>query len=338
MPLPVFTLPDDPFHLNYPLAQGLQTSRLALGCMHFGGSGDPKIALSPEDKLRARKAITTSLELGWNLFDHADIYCRGRSESVFGELLREMKVDRQSIYIQSKCGIRFRDEPVKGLPHRFDFSADHIQHSVNGSLQRLGTDYLDVLLLHRPDLLAEPEEVMAAFADLRSAGKVRHFGVSNCPPALLDLFAAAGFTPVANQVEFNPLRTSLLDASVVASGRIPAPGHPADGTLEWHRRSGVVTQAWAPMAYGYLSGRTPDWDPERVLAAAAVVKALSSRYNVPNEAIVMAWILRHPAGIQPIVGTRDPERLRACHAGLSVPLSREDWYALYLAGRGEALP
>ncbi len=325
--------------LPYPLAPGLSATRLALGCMHFGGGWEPDAAIPAEARNRARAALETALELGWNCFDHADIYCRGRSEALFGELLRELGVPRESVILQTKCGIRFPGEPRPGDPHRFDFSRGHILASVDASLRRLGTEYLDILLLHRPDLLAEPAEVIAAFDQLRAAGKVRHFGVSNFPPPLLELFRAAGFVPVANQVELNLLRTSLLDCSVVSAERQPAPGHPADGTLEWHRIHGVVTQAWAPMAYGYLSGRTPDKDPDgRAARTAALVADIAAAHGVPAEAVVIGWLLRHPAGIQPVIGTRDPARLRACHRALELTLSREEWYALYLAGRGKPLP
>jgi predicted oxidoreductase len=306
--------------------------------MHFGGSWDAADPISADARLRAREAFQTVLECGWNFFDHADIYCRGKSETLFGELMKEMKVPRESVILQSKCGIRFPAEPDPDDPHRFDFSRAHIIASAEAALKRLGTDYLDIYLFHRPDLLAEPAEVMQACDELKTAGKVRFFGVSNFTPALLDLFADAGFLPVANQVELSLLKTSLLDASVVAVNRNPAPGHVADGTLEWHRRKGVVTQAWAPMAYGYLSGRAPDKDHERIGKAAEAVARIAAAHGVPAEAIVIAWLLRHPAGIQPVIGTRDPKRLRACNEALKVRLSREEWYALYLAGRGQPLP
>lgn len=306
--------------------------------MHFGGSWDAATPVSGEARDRARAALETVLELGWDFFDHADIYCAGKSESLFGELIREMKIKRESIIIQDKCGIRFPDQPSPGDPHRFDFSKGHIIASVEASLKRLGVEYIDSLLLHRPDLLADPHEVMEAFAELHSSGKVAYFGVSNFPPAMLELYRQAGFTPIANQVELNLLRTSLLDSAVVARDRLPAEGHPADGTLEWHRRIGVVTQAWAPMAYGYLSGREPDWEPERVGAAAARVREIADSHGVAPEAVVIAWLLRHPAVIQPIIGTRDPQRLKACHRAITLRLSREEWYSLYLAGRGAPLP
>ena len=335
--LPIYTT-DEGQTLSYPLVEGMRASRLGLGCMHFGGSWEAGAEIPDEARAQARVALETALDLGWDFFDHADIYCRGRSEQLFGELVREMRIPRESIIVQTKCGIRFPDDPVKGVPHRFDFSREHILESVDNSLRRLGMDYVDILLLHRPDFLGDPDEVMTAFAELQSTGKVLAFGVSNFTPPLLDLYQETGFTPVANQVEMNMLRTSLLDATMVSRGRHPAPGHTADGTLEWHRRRGVVTQAWAPLAYGYLSGRDPDWDPERVSRAAKVVSDTAEAHGVNTEAVVIAWLLRHPAMIQPIIGTRNPGRLRGCHQALKLDLSREEWYALHHAARGESLP
>jgi predicted oxidoreductase len=335
--LPAFSR-DEGLTLSYPLAPGLNTSRLALGCMHFGGGWGVGEAIPEEAAQRARAALEAAFELGWDFFDHADIYCRGRSEELFGQLIREMGVERESFVIQTKCGIRFPDEPHPGDPHRFDFSREHVIASVEGSLRRLRTEYIDILLLHRPDLLAEPEEILAAFAELHASGKVVYFGVSNFTPPLLDLYREAGFTPVANQVELSLLRTSLLDCSVVSQEREPRTGHPADGTLEWHRARGVATQAWAPMAYGYLSGRAPDKDGERIGRVAAVVAEIAESHGVPAEAVVTGWLLRHPAMIQPVIGTRDPQRLRACHAALRLRLSREDWYRLYRASLDRPLP
>lgn len=321
--------------LDYPLSEGFKTSRIALGCMHFGGSWDAA-PVTAGSRRAALDALATALELGWNLFDHADIYCRGKSEQLFPSLLKELGVDRESIFIQTKCGIRFPDE--NGAPHRFDFGEEYIVSSVDEALERLQTDYIDCLLLHRPDLLLEPEEVLVAFDRLKQAGKVRQFGVSNFTPPLLRLLRAAGFTPVANQIEFNLLKTSLLDCSVVSDHGKPMAGHPADGTLEYHREHGIVTQAWAPLAYGYPAGRAPDWDAERVNGLAAEVIAMAEAYGAAPNAIVIAWVLRHPAMIQPIVGTRDPQRLRDCAAALDIQLSHADWYKLYLAGRGRKLP
>lgn len=323
--------------LAYPLVDGLETSRLALGCMNFGGSWDPGTEISSDSKLRARQALITALELGWDFFDHADIYGRGRSEVVFGDLVRELKVPREAYILQTKCGIRFEGDPNDASPHRYDFSREHIRRSVEGSLRRLRTDYVDILLLHRPDLLAKPEEIVETLLDLKAEGKVNHFGVSNFPPPLLDLFESAGLLPVANQVEVSLLKPALIEAVLVAQDQKPSTGHPADGTLEWHRRKGVVTQAWAPLAYGYFSGRDhPELDAA-VKGAADMVSDLARDKGVPPEAVVIAWLLKHPSCIQPIIGTRDPERIRACDAALNVDLSREEWYGLHRKARGAAL-
>lgn len=321
--------------IRYP-AIHRTVSQTALGCMHFG-QGDAPLP-------RARAALETALAVGIDFFDHADIYAGGRSESVFGQIMEELKLDRSALVLQSKCGIRFADDPAPGAPHRFDFSREHIIRSVEGSLQRLRTDYLDILLLHRPDFLMDPEEVASAFAHLRESGKVRAFGVSNQTPSQIALLRPYMASPlVANQVEFSLLKTSLLDTAMVSEGRFPTSGCAGDGTLDFHRIQGIHTQAWAPLAYGYLSGRTPgDPLPEPYRSAAErvtpMVLNLARAHGCAPETILLSWILRHPAGIQPIVGTRDPARIAASAAATSDLLSREDWYRLYLASRGRPLP
>jgi predicted oxidoreductase len=323
--------------LLYPRVPGLSSSRLVLGCMNFGGTWAPGDTVSREAMEVARAAFLTALDLGWDFFDHADIYGRGRSEAVFGQLMEEVRVPRESILIQTKCGIRFADDPVVGAPHRYDFSPVHIRRSLEESLRRLRTDYVDVLLLHRPDLLAEPEEVVEVLEALRSEGKARAFGVSNFPPFLLDLYAGSGLIPVAHQVEISLLKPALVEAPLVAQSGQPALGHPGDGSLEWHRRHGVVTQAWAPLAYGYLCGRTKEGAEERIVEGTRLVKRLAEEKAVSAEAIVIAWLLKHPACIQPIIGTTDPGRLRGCAEALTVELSREEWYGLHRTVRGQAL-
>lgn len=323
--------------LTYPCNPELKCSRLALGCMNFGGTWEPGDAVTPQAYERARRAFETALELGWDFFDHADIYGRGRSEAVFGALMRELRVARESVVIQTKCGIRFADDPKVGDPHRYDFSAGHIRHSVECSLRRLCTDYIDILLLHRPDLLAEPAEVVATLQQLREEGKVRAFGVSNFTPFLLDLYRHAGLEPVANQVEISLLKPALIESGLVAQNGQPAAGHPGDGTLEWHQRHGVVTQAWAPMGYGYLCGREKEGAEERLLEGTRLVRRMAEEKGVSAEAIVTAWLLRHPARIQPIIGTTDPVRLRGCDESLGVEMSREEWYQLHRTVRGMPL-
>lgn len=323
---------------DYPFADR-PASRVALGCMHFGGNRNLGETDKTDSLRKGRKALETALAAGINFFDHADIYGGGESEEVFGELIEEMAVPRDSILIQTKCGIRFADNPRPGDPHRYDFSENHILRSVESSLRRLRNDRIDILLLHRPDALMEPEEIAVAFAKLHASGKVRAFGVSNHTPAQMDLLRdTLPFPVVANQVEINLLKTSLIDAGIVSAGREPAPGHPADGSLEYHRLHGIVTQAWAPLAYGYLSGRKPDTDDPRIKPTADLVQELAETHSVPPESIVIAWLLRHPAGIHPIVGTRDPARIKACARATHLRLNREEWYRLYIAGRGTPLP
>lgn len=325
-------------HLDYPFT-GRPASRVALGCMHFGGNRRLGEHDEAENHRKSRGALETALEENINFFDHADIYADGKSEEMFGTLIREMRIPRDSILMQTKCGIRFAGEPNAEDPARYDFSKEHILRTVENSLRRLRTDWIDILLLHRPDALMEPDEVAATFAKLHAAGKVRAFGVSNHTPAQIDLLRdALPFPLVANQVEINLLKTSLLDSAIVSAGREPAPGHPADGSLEHHRLHGMVTQAWAPLAYGYLSGRKPDTDDRRIQSAAALVREIAAAHGVLAESIVIAWLLRHPAKIHPIVGTRDPDRIRACARATAVRLSREEWYRLYIAGRGAPLP
>ena len=326
--------------IHYPLLEQA-ASRIALGCMHFGGNWRKEEQADANALARARVATETALEFGINFFDHADIYCSGKSEAVFADVMRNLRLDRTQIILQTKCGIRFGHDPDPDSPGRYDFSKEHILRSVDGSLKRLGTDYIDILLLHRPDALMEPEEVGHAFAELHAAGKVRAFGVSNQTPAQMQLLQASLALPlVANQVEINPLKTTLFDAGIVSHERDAASGHTADGTLEYHRLHKIITQAWAPLAYGYLSGREQDAEPKNpnVPATADVVQQLASKYEVPAEAIVIAWLLRHPAGIQPIIGTRDPNRIRAAVKADEITLSREDWYRIYIAGRGSPLP
>jgi predicted oxidoreductase len=305
--------------------------------MNFGGTWEPGSDYTEEAFNRSRAALETALELRWNVFDHADIYGRGRSEAIFGKLLQDLRLSRDALIIQTKCGIRFADEPVQGMPHRYDFSAQHIRESLENSLRRLQTDYVDIFLLHRPDFLADPDEIVSTLDALKSEGKLRHAGVSNFTPFQMDVYADAGFVPVANQVEISLRKPALIDCGLVAQDARPADGHPGDGTLEWHRRKGVVTQAWAPLAYGYLSGRKPKTDDPGLKAGAKYVRELAEEKGVAEEAIVIAWLLRHPAAIQPIIGTLDPQRLRNCAHAVDCELSREEWYQLHRVVRAAPL-
>ena len=313
----------------------LEISRLAYGCMNLGGRWDRK-PLEAAEIAHAARLVETACELGINFFDHADIYTLGKSEQVFGEVLRQQPGLRQRIIIQSKCGIRFAGDPQPGLPGRYDFSHTHIISSVEGSLKRLGTDHLDILLLHRPDALVEPEEVGSAFNDLRNSGKVRYFGVSNHTAAQMALLQKYIDQPlVANQVELNLLHAHLIEDGVRAD--IPGAYAGVGGTLDYCRLNQILIQAWAPVAGGRLFN-LPAEAKENERQAAALIAQLADEKRTSREAILLGWLLRHPAGIQPVIGTTSLERLKASCLADEVTLSREEWYALLVTARGAALP
>jgi predicted oxidoreductase len=315
----------------------LQVTRIAYGCMPLGGSWDSS-AISPETRAEALRSIHAVLDQGINFFDHADVYCRGKSEEVFSAIWQESPGLRGQILLQSKCGIRFPGSPHPDSPHRFDFSYEHIVHSVEGSLRRLQTDYLDVLLLHRPDPLVEPEEVARAFDELATAGKVRYFGVSNHTAAQMELLRAYLRQPiVTNQVAFNVMHTHMLDEGIIFN-QDNARLSRNEGTIEYCRLNNITLQSWGSLAWGLLSGRKPDRPDEKIARAAAAVAELARKRNASPEAILVAWILLHPARFQAIIGTTRPERISAACVGDNLDLDREEWYRLFLAGRGEPLP
>ena len=226
----------------------LEVSQIAYGCMQIGG-GWNREPVSAQTRKEAMAVVHAALESGINFFDHADIYCMGKSEEVFAALWEGAPRLRQKIFVQTKCGIRFGDDPVPGAPHRFDFSYKHILHSVENSLKRLGTDYLDVLLLHRPDPLVEPEEVARAFDELQTSGKVRYFGVSNHTAAQIALLQKFVTQPlIFNQVEFNAIHSHMLNEGVIFNQDRPAWVVRGNGTIEFCRMNDIILQAWSPVA------------------------------------------------------------------------------------------
>jgi predicted oxidoreductase len=240
--------------------------------------------------------------------------------------------------VQSKCGIRFGGEPDPASPHRFDFSYEHITRSVEGSLKRLKTGYLDVLLLHRPDPLVEPEEVARAFDELHQAGKVRWFGVSNHTAAQLALLQHYVRQPiVANQVAFNVIHTHMLDEGIIFNQSNPKLARD-EGTIEYCRLHNITLQAWGSLAWGQLTGRPVEKPSESVTRTSALVADMAREKGVSGEAILIAWLLRHPAKIQAIIGTTHPQRIATSCQGDAVTLTREEWYRLFVSGRGENLP
>ena len=306
--------------------------------MGLGGGWEADVAITPELERQAREFLDAALELGINFFDHANIYGRTRAETVFGRALREHPGLREKIVIQSKCGIRWADDP-HGTPQRYDFSAEHILASVDGILKRLGTDYLDILLLHRPDVLWEGEEIARAFDALKRAGKVHYFGVSNQNRFQMEYLQS--FLPdplVANQLQMSLLHHGFAEVSI--SFNQASQGYPDgwEGVLEYCRLKGVGIQAWSPLDRGALTDGDLSRLSESERKAAGLVQALAKDRGVPAEAVALAWLLKHPARIVPVLGTTRPDRLRACARALEVNLTREEWYALFEAARGQSMP
>lgn len=306
----------------------LDVSRIALGCMRLSDSREQAMA-----------SVQAALDQGVNLYDHADIYGRGKREAVFATLWERAPGVRDKIILQSKCGIRFVGDPRPTSPQRYDFSYDHILRSVEGSLGRLKTDYLDVLLFHRPDALVEPEEVARACDHLHQSGKVRWFGVSNHTPAQIQLLQTCVEQPlVANQIQLSVVHNQLINDGIVFNRDDVGVTSRSEGTLEFCRMQGITIQAWSPLAGGVLSGIAMADTNTRLEATAALVQELAEEKGVSKEAILVAWLLRHPSRIQPIIGTTNPARIAgACRAD-EIELTREEWYRLFAAGRGGRVP
>ncbi|PKM55972.1 MAG: aldo/keto reductase [Firmicutes bacterium HGW-Firmicutes-5] len=291
--------------------------QIGLGCMRI-------VELTKKD---ANHLINTSMELGINFFDHADIYGGGKSETLFSEAVSMSALSREKMILQSKCGIR------KGF---FDFSKDHILQSVDGILKRLNTDYLDILLLHRPDTLFEPEEVAEAFDYLYDSGKVRHFGVSNQNPMQMALLESALHQPLLfNQLQFSIMHTGMVDAGLNVNMKVTSSIDHDGGILEYCRLHNTTIQAWSPFQYGFFDGVF--LNKEKFPELNAVIDRLAEHYKVSDSAIAVAWISRHPAKIQTIVGTTNYNRLRQISEADTITLTRQEWYEIYRAA-GNILP
>jgi predicted oxidoreductase len=318
------------------MAQAHTTDRLILGCMGLGGAWDSS-PLSEADIARAHAAVEAALDAGISRFDHADIYTLGKAEQCFGELLRRQPALRGRLRLQSKCGIRLADA---GAPKRYDLSAAHIQASVDASLARLHTERLDLLLLHRPDALLQADELAEAWQRLKTSGKVGRLGVSNMHAAQMRAIERAIGEPLAaNQLEMSLLKRDWLDAgSCFNDAQAPAAASAWGDTLEHCQRQGVELQAWGALARGWYGGAAPGHAPAAAHATASLVRALADELSTSHEAVVLAWLLRHPARISAVIGSSDPARIRACAQAHDLTLNREHWYRLYESARGQELP
>lgn len=295
-------------------------SQIIMGCMRM-----PALSVS-----EAEVMIKTAMECGVNFFDHATCYADGDAEVRFGDAFKQSGIKREDVIIQSKCGLCFdRNE--------FDWTKENILSSVDDSLRRLKMDYLDVLLLHRPDLIFEPEQVAEAFETLEKSGKVKYFGVSNVPTLQMELLMKYVKQPlVFNQLQFSLDQSQLIDHALYINNMSTDRSIDRDnGTLDFCRLHDITIQAWSPLQHGFFKGCFVD-DPNFPELNAAL-KEVGDKYGVSKTAIAIAWIMRHPAKIQPIAGTMNPAHLRDICDASKVDLTHHEWYQLYLAS-GKNLP
>lgn len=298
---------------------GLQVPTIAVGCMRLRELKTPEAA---------EKFIKTAMEAGANFFDHADCYGNGEVETLFAEAIHMNPDIRDKMILQSKCGITRKPS--------FDFSKEHILEATDGILKRLKTDYLDVLLLHRPDALVEPEEVAEAFYKLHESGKVRHFGISNQNPMQIQLLQKFVKQPLAA----NQLQLSITNATMISSGihvnMLDGNAVGRDGSvLDFCRLNDITIQPWSPFQYGFFDGVF--LDNPKFPELNKKINEIAEKYNVSNTTIALAWILRHPAKMQPVTGTMNAGRLIDCVKAAEITITREEWYQIYLAA-GNILP
>lgn len=301
-------------------ATGLQVPAIVAGCMR----------MDRLDVTGAAKYIENAVAHGVNFFDHADIYGGGACEELFGAAWKRTDLKREDLFVQSKCGI------VRGV--MYDLSREHILASVDGILKRLGLDYLDSLLLHRPDILVEPEEVAAAFDELERTGKVRFFGVSNMKPMQIELLKKYVEQPlVVNQLQVSAAHSSMIsngvEVNMLTDGAIDRDG----SVLDYCRLKDITIQAWSPLQYRSGTIRCAFLQNDEFSGLKEKLEELGEQYGVSATVMAVAWLLRHPANMQVLVGTMNAERFDEICKACDVQLSREDWYQIFKAA-GNALP
>lgn len=303
---------------NITLKNGsITSSRLIYGCMRIAGNN------SNEDREKGKRAIKAAIDSGYSHFDHADIYGNGHSETLFAEVLQESPQLRDKLIITSKAGIRPKNDDNPYAPTRYDFSEGYLLNSVDGILSRLGVESLDMFLLHRPDYLFNPHEVAETFSLLKASGKVKNFGVSNFKPSQVTLLQSVLPMPLlVNQVEINIHNIDTL----------------LDGTLDQCQELGITPIAWCPLGGVAYSawGNTFNADDEQRIETELAQQA--EKYHCAPWLIILAWLLKHPANICPIIGSTTPERIVDATKALELNYSREDWYRLLEARNGESVP
>lgn len=304
----------------------LKCSRLAYGCWRIAGDGDTGQAGS-KATASGKKAVAAAYEAGYTLFDLADIYANGACERIFGKALAEIPGIRENILVATKCGIRRKGDSERDSPYRYDFTSAHIVHSCEQSLKRLGIDTIDIFMLHRPDFLGDPTEVEEAFARLRRDGKVREFGVSNFRPSQIAAFQTTLSRPlVVNQVEISLARLDCFQ----------------DGTLDQCLEKKITPMAWSPLAAGRLADSDPidlqTPDHAHRIRIRETIDLVARERGVTRSVVALAWLLKHPAGIIPVVGSTNPERIRDAVNATEIELTRDEWYRLMEAAYGHRLP
>jgi len=304
--------------------------------MGLGGSWSAEPYTSA-DVDQAAAAVEAAREAGITLFDHADIYRSGKAEAVFGEVLARTPGLRERIRLQTKCGIRLGEN---GLDAYYDLSGEAILERVNGSLARLKTDYVDVLMLHRPDPLLDPAEVAAAVGRLMAEGKVRAVGVSNMSAAQIELLQDRLEAPVvANQLEMSLAARAWLESTVLVNHTDGTDYSFPHGTVEHCVRRGIGLQAYGALAQGRYTGAAGGGDAA-ARETADLVAAMAAEKGTTGEALVLGWLMKHPAGISPVIGSANPERIRACAgaADVAAAMTRPEWYRLWITARGSNIP
>jgi len=295
----------------------ITASNIVMGCMRIS-------QLSNKD---AGKLIHTALDEGINFFDHADIYGKGESEVRFSEAIQMNETIREKMILQSKCGI------CSGF---YDSSKEHILTSVDNILKRLNISYLDVLLLHRPDALIEPEEVAAAFDQLASSGKVKYFGVSNYNPMQIKLLQKyVSQKLIINQLQLSVVHTPMIDSGMAVNMHIDQAISRENSVLDYCRLHDITIQAWSPFQKGFIEG--PFFEDKKYAKVIEVIDRIAVKYGVTRTAVAVGWITRHPANIQVILGTTKPERITEGCKGAELLLTREEWYEIYKAA-GNMIP
>jgi predicted oxidoreductase len=304
----------------------LRSSRLAYGCWRVAGTWNPS-EITEDNRAAGCRAIVAAYEAGYTLFDNADIYAGGEAERILGAVLKGVSGMRDKVLIATKCGIRPADTPKPGAPQRYDFSGDYIIQACEDSLKRLGIETIDLYMLHRPDYLADPAEIADAFSKLKAQGKARFFGVSNFRPSLVTALQVALPMPlIVHQIEISLAKHDAF----------------TDGTLDQCLIEKVTPMAWSPLAAGLIGDGAnrllpsqKAYRPEQFLP---VLDTVAKARGVSRTTIALSWLLKHPSQIQPVVGSTNPSRIREAASAADLELTREEWYRLLLAARGEPLP